>query len=421
MTSKPSKKYPVASSSTQKNTTDIDNPGKQLSMFSGTLLIHLLGGRHLAGKDKERLSDPYCIVEIGSEKFRTKAIPRNLAPRWNETFRYAMKEACNDLYLTVWDAKTKMFMGEATINLKGHKDTPFKFAKEHWFRLTGAVKPERTTDIKKLEKQRKKAAKKKKKGDFSDIITGEIGLRIGLKTDKGSVQHDLQAALMNTATRVEDYEKVAVQDIIAETDHYVDESLQSTERSKRLAEQTRELGFQTLAQLNEQGDKLRNVQDDVIQINSDLKEGERELRSISSVFGQMKNAMTSSESHKRYKHIDRRKNQMPSGDANAEDKLRYQLDDPHRDQDGKTHLYGTREMLKDGQFDHLSDDSKKKIEKTENNLDHISSAMNDLHLMAVQMGHEIDEHNRMLDELSPAIQITTNRIKKDTNKTRRQW
>src|SRR3989338_4154792 len=394
-------------------------PGTEVKASAGCLLVHVLAARGLAGKDKERMADPFVRVKIGTQSLKTTTLERSLAPRWNETFRYEMTESCPDISLTIWDEKTKLFMGETTIPLDGHKDVPFQLSKEHWFRLKGKREGPRTTDIKQMKAQRKDAKKKAKKHDYADLISGEILVRIGQKTDSTSAGSDLTAALVrNKPVRFEDYEKVALEDIIAESEQIVDESPHSTERSLRMAAQIRELGFTTLAQRQEQGEKLRNVQEGVIQINADLRQGERELRSISSLGGAIVNSMTSRPDGKKYRHINTKKNQI-SDELCAEDSLRLQLDDPHRVVAGSSSdAYSPRAMLKEGAFDHLSADAQHAMSQTEDNLDAISSALDDIASMSKQMGAEIQEHNRMLEELAPAVARTTERTKKAANKTR---
>tara|TARA_R110002050_G_scaffold82317_2_gene176367 strand:+ start:288 stop:515 length:228 start_codon:yes stop_codon:yes gene_type:complete len=38
-----------------------------------------------------------------------------------------------EILLEVYDSKTKLLLGECTIPVAGHKETPLKFAKEHWY------------------------------------------------------------------------------------------------------------------------------------------------------------------------------------------------------------------------------------------------------------------------------------------------
>jgi len=53
--------------------------------FTGVLIIKLQYGKDLAVMDFNGSSDPYCIFTIGTQKNRSKTVPHNLNPVWNET------------------------------------------------------------------------------------------------------------------------------------------------------------------------------------------------------------------------------------------------------------------------------------------------------------------------------------------------
>lgn len=75
----------------------------------------------------------------------------------------------------------------------------------------------------------------------------------------------------------EDAQVVRLKAIQAESDEITDESLESTRNMRRIAEETRDVGAKTLQELDEQGDKLRKVNNELNNINDDLKRTEKTL------------------------------------------------------------------------------------------------------------------------------------------------
>ena len=149
---------------------------------AGCLIIHVLGARELTGMDIRHMSDPFLSLKIGSQTFETVPIQRNLAPHWDEIFRYEMTEACPDIYITVWDDNTKLFMGESLIPLDSFKDVPFHLAKEHWFsfdRQRKGRKALRKMDIKQMNRRLRRR-------DWG-AGPGKVLIRIGQKTTSSPV------------------------------------------------------------------------------------------------------------------------------------------------------------------------------------------------------------------------------------------
>ena len=72
------------------------------------VVVQLLGGRGLPIMDKNFLSkggssDPCCKVSIGEKSFTSKTVPKSLAPRWEEEFRFPCDDPREVLHFVVED------------------------------------------------------------------------------------------------------------------------------------------------------------------------------------------------------------------------------------------------------------------------------------------------------------------------------
>lgn len=68
-------------------------------------------------------------------------------------------------------------------------------------------------------------------------------------------------------------------------DHVTNETLDATRRIRNVAEETNQIGVDTLVTLNEQGEQLDNVERRVDEINVDLKQTDRNLTELEKCCG----------------------------------------------------------------------------------------------------------------------------------------
>ena len=91
---------------------------------SGVLKIVLEKGRGLPSADSNGLSDPYCILTCGGQKFTSKTMWKTLDPEWNQTFDF--KGVLSDflssgIKIKVMDKDTLSFddyLGEVEVSLQ---------------------------------------------------------------------------------------------------------------------------------------------------------------------------------------------------------------------------------------------------------------------------------------------------------------
>jgi len=69
----------------------------------GKFRIAVLRAKGLKAGDKNGKSDPYCVIQYGKKKFKTKTIRRTLAPTWKEIFEICEKENGGDFVLKIYD------------------------------------------------------------------------------------------------------------------------------------------------------------------------------------------------------------------------------------------------------------------------------------------------------------------------------
>ncbi|MBN3307532.1 EST2B protein, partial [Amia calva] len=94
----------------------------------GVVRVHLIEAQDLIASDSYMLgmvkgkSDPYTILRVGTQKFKSKTVKENLDPRWNEVFEFVVHEAPGqELEIEVFDEDTDKddFLGSHQLDLGG--------------------------------------------------------------------------------------------------------------------------------------------------------------------------------------------------------------------------------------------------------------------------------------------------------------
>ena len=84
----------------------------------GILKVTVHNAKDLIVCDKFGKSDPYCLVDLGNQRFRTRTIYKTLNPEWERTFYFDISELYQNLFITVFDEDEKDaddFMGRFCI------------------------------------------------------------------------------------------------------------------------------------------------------------------------------------------------------------------------------------------------------------------------------------------------------------------
>jgi len=85
---------------------------------------------------------------------------------------------------------------------------------------------------------------------------------------------------MDRPAGVESADTMSAQSLITRGAQIQDQSLASTSRSKRMIEDSRAIGVETATQLKSQTEQLRNIDEDIMKVESNLKRADMLIRAF---------------------------------------------------------------------------------------------------------------------------------------------
>ncbi|CAF0822747.1 unnamed protein product [Didymodactylos carnosus] len=169
------------------------------------------------------------------------------------------------------------------------------------------------------------------------------------------------------------------------------ESLESTRRMLGIVDETKEVGIRTLVMLNEQGEKLDNIEQNLDKINLNMNEAEKQLTYLQKCCG----LCILLQNTRRSTPITLNDNKDKV--IRAEPKLRMYEDTMH-----------DNGMPMNGYISKITNDAKE--EEMEENLQLVHSYLGGLKNMALDMGNVIEVQNKQVDNINLKSEKQTTRI-----------
>ncbi|PAA53331.1 hypothetical protein BOX15_Mlig003741g1 [Macrostomum lignano] len=169
-----------------------------------------------------------------------------------------------------------------------------------------------------------------------------------------------------------------------------DESLESTRRMVSMCEAAKEAGISTLVMLDDQGEQMDRIEEGMDQINTDMKDAEKNLDDLNKCCGLCILPW----------------NKAGKGQFDKNFK---------KDDDGTVNTDGPRVVLGDngmgpqgGYVTRITKDDRE--DEMDNNIQEVGNMVGNLRNMAIDMGSEITSQNRQLDRIQEKAASNQTRI-----------
>jgi hypothetical protein len=348
--------------------------------------------------------DPYAEIEYAGRTWETALLRATQQPKWNEMFEVPIppnrRNQLGELCVRVWDknnskkgAKGQNFLGEVRLPLGDYGGVNYEYVEPRRYKL----------------RARSPSSK-------DDCVDGSLTLKIGMLLPKKKSRTDEFSNLPS--------EERPTESLIHESEAVADESYETVQRSLRMAENTRQIGADTLEMLGKQGDQLRRIQEDMDDIGELQNRADRSMKSINSVSGAIANKFSRKKNRKdhlskadklREKEKTGRELYMEEEEEEEQEHARKHSNQHFRGRYNDRGDHGGANLYKEN-FSHLSDETQTKIKETDKGLDRIADLLDDMKLIALDMGDEIKDHNRRLDIVNRDIEVANVRMKQTNRK-----
>ncbi|XP_071832570.1 synaptosomal-associated protein 25-like isoform X3 [Apostichopus japonicus] len=173
------------------------------------------------------------------------------------------------------------------------------------------------------------------------------------------------------------------------------ESLESTRRMLQMSEESRDVGIKTLVMLDEQGEQLDRVEEGMDQINTDMRDAEKNLMGMEKCCGLCVCPW------KKMRNFEKGDDYKQTWSGNEDGKV--SSSQPMRIEDSRDGIAGNSTYIT-----RITNDARE--DEMDENLQAVSGIVGNLRHMAMDMSTEIDSQNRQVDRIVNKARLNDDRI-----------
>jgi len=177
------------------------------------------------------------------------------------------------------------------------------------------------------------------------------------------------------------------------TNQATDESLESTRRMLSLCEESKEAGIRTLVALDDQGEQLDRIEEGMDQINSDMREAEKNLSGMEKCCGI---CVLPWKKGGQFKEDD--------GTWKGTDDGKVVNSQPQRVMDDRNGIGPGG-----GYIGRITNDARE--DEMEGNMEQVNTMVGNLRNMSIDMGSELENQNQQVDRIGAKSQSNEGRLK----------
>ncbi|XP_075437780.1 synaptosomal-associated protein 23 [Ascaphus truei] len=202
-------------------------------------------------------------------------------------------------------------------------------------------------------------------------------------------------------------EEMTVDEIQLRANQVTDDSLESTRRMLNMAVESQDVGIKTITMLDEQGEQLNRVEEGMDQINKDMREAEKNLTELNKCCGL---CVCPGSRAKRFETGDVYKKTWGNKGENASENVVSK-------QPGQTSNGQQQGGQSGGYIKKITNDARE--DEMDENLHQVGSILGNLKSMALDMGNELDAHNKQIDRINDKAETNRDRIEEANTRAKK--